>query len=129
MTPSAVALVGAALAQQSARAALRWRGLDHCLRNFENAKNRSEGSDVGERGVGALAVAFEHATLITSSHERCLPSSIALAHRLCRRGLKPDLVIGVKLGPFAAHCWVQLDDMLVSDRMETIRAFTPILAL
>ena len=44
-------------------------------------------------------------------------------------GLIPELVLGVKLRPFEAHCWVQYGDLLVSDHLGTVEPFTPILVL
>jgi hypothetical protein len=38
-------------------------------------------------------------------------------------------VIGVKLRPFAAHSWVQSGPWLVNDRIDMIRAYTPIMAV
>jgi hypothetical protein len=36
-------------------------------------------------------------------------------------------VIGVKLNPFAAHCWLQVGDVVLNDLPERVAAFTPIL--
>ena len=33
---------------------------------------------------------------------------------------------GVKLRPFQAHCWVQVGDAIVTDRLDVVRNFTPI---
>ncbi|RYM07421.1 lasso peptide biosynthesis B2 protein [Sphingobium cupriresistens] len=43
--------------------------------------------------------------------------------------MRPDVVLGVQLGPFSAHCWVQHEDRLVNDRVDMVRTFTPILVL
>ncbi|MBV1686399.1 lasso peptide biosynthesis B2 protein [Novosphingobium sp. G106] len=56
----------------------------------------------------------------------CLPASLALSRALGQAGTNYALVVGVKLNPFAAHCWVQAGDMVLNDDLETIRAFTPI---
>jgi hypothetical protein len=45
------------------------------------------------------------------------------------KGIRPDVVLGVQLGPFSAHCWVQHEDRLVNDRVDMVRTFTPILVL
>ncbi|BBF82629.1 hypothetical protein EM6_3270 (plasmid) [Asticcacaulis excentricus] len=42
--------------------------------------------------------------------------------------MHPTFVIGVRL-PFAAHCWVQTDDYLISDQALTVSDYTPILVV
>ena len=45
------------------------------------------------------------------------------------RGLAADLVFGVRLDPFAAHCWVQADCEVLSDGTGAVTSFTPILVV
>lgn len=56
----------------------------------------------------------------------CLVRSALLVRFLRRRGLGADWVFGVRLWPFMAHCWVQLDDLCLNDDVERLAAFTPI---
>ena len=39
------------------------------------------------------------------------------------------LVFAVMTRPFAAHCWVQLDETVLNDRLDHVRKFTPILVV
>ena len=73
--------------------------------------------------------AFGRAAGIATILDNCLGQSIAIAHDMLARGLRPDVVLGVRLGPFNAHCWVQYENRLVNDRFDMVRAFTPILAI
>ena len=73
--------------------------------------------------------AFERARLVRTAADRCLPRSIALARCLLRRGAPARLVIGVKLAPFAAHCWVQRGDQVLNDSVEEVWRYTPILVV
>lgn len=73
--------------------------------------------------------AFERARLLRSAAGRCLPRSIALALCLARRRCRAHLVLGVKLAPFAAHCWVQVHDAVVGDELEEVLRYTPILVV
>lgn len=57
----------------------------------------------------------------------CLTRSAMLAAFLRRGGLRADWVFGVRLWPFAAHCWLQQDDVCLNDDVERLVAFTPIL--
>lgn len=45
---------------------------------------------------------------------------------LARQGCHADLVIGVTL-PFSAHCWVQLGSTVLTDSLDLVQAYKPIL--
>lgn len=45
---------------------------------------------------------------------------------LTAEGDGATLVFGVKLDPFAAHCWVERGDVLLNDRPERVERFAPI---
>lgn len=57
----------------------------------------------------------------------CLYDSLALHRFLQRRGIAADLVIGAKLHPFGAHCWLQDGDAVLNDSLAAIRDFEPVL--
>lgn len=78
-------------------------------------------------GAARVVRAFEFARLLRSAANRCLPRSIALAMCLAREGVRADVVLAVKLGPFAAHCWTQIGDQVLNDTPEEVARFTPIL--
>lgn len=73
--------------------------------------------------------AFEHARLLRSAANRCLPRSIALVLCLAARGVRAHLVIGVKLAQFGAHSWVQVDDEILNDSVEEVLRHRPILII
>lgn len=57
----------------------------------------------------------------------CLSDSLTLALHLAHLGFNADLVIGVKLDPFAAHAWVQHGGVVLNDGLDGVLDFTPIL--
>ena len=57
----------------------------------------------------------------------CLYDSLALRQFLRRRSIHADLVIGVKLHPFGAHCWLQDGTRVLNDTVASARDFAPIL--
>jgi len=59
----------------------------------------------------------------------CLLDSLALLQFLARRRLAADLVFGVKLNPFSAHCWVQAEDVILNDHVEFAQRHTQILVV
>lgn len=60
--------------------------------------------------------------------DQCLPCSVATAQMLRLFGHRPTIIIGVRL-PIAAHCWVQCEDRLIGDTLDTVEGFQPILAI
>lgn len=56
----------------------------------------------------------------------CLVRSALLFRFLQRRGLKADWVFGVRLWPFAAHCWIQHGEVCLNDDAERLVPYTPI---
>jgi hypothetical protein len=65
--------------------------------------------------------------IVMTSKDRCLLDSLALIQFLASERLFPHWVIGVKTRPFGAHAWVQLGALVLNDRLERVRRFTPIL--
>lgn len=133
-TPARSVGIGHKLAAISALAtthlSLRLGGLHRTLNKLAHAKLMPGGtSRDASRSLHDVATAFEWTARIVRSHDQCLPRSIAVARRLAALGLAADLVIGVRLRPFAAHCWVEVDGRLVNDRLDTVRTYTPILSV
>lgn len=59
----------------------------------------------------------------------CMFDSLALLHFLARYGVFPQWVYGVKLEPWAAHCWVQVGDLVVNDIVDNVRGYVPIMII
>lgn len=72
---------------------------------------------------------FRAARLLIPTAPNCLTDSLALSAFLSRRGISFKLVFGVKLDPFAAHCWLQNDEAILNDAADSVAAFTPILVV
>jgi len=58
---------------------------------------------------------------------RCLVRSFLMLEYLRLRGVQADWVFGVRTHPFEAHCWVEHDGTVLTDSLEHVRWFTPIL--
>lgn len=81
---------------------------------------------------GALAKRVETFRAVTPCLPwigECLFQSWLLLTWLRRNGLDATWVFGVRLRPFAAHCWLQSDDLALTDAPETLSAYHPILAV
>lgn len=82
-----------------------------------------------DQTLAKLHAAFRRTSLWMGEADQCLARSIAFRMLAFRLGFAPTLVLGVKLDPFAAHCWVQSEDCVANDSLERVRCFTPIFAL
>lgn len=67
--------------------------------------------------------------LVVRKNKPCLQDSLMLVEFLARRGLVPDWVFGVRLAPFAAHCWVQHGSTVLNDYVERVKVYTPIMVV
>jgi hypothetical protein len=77
----------------------------------------------------AIAGASNAVSFLMRVQDRCLVRALAV-HLICmRRGIRPKLVFGVIAHPFAAHCWVQLENRVLVGGFEHARLYTPILVL
>lgn len=108
---------------------LRKKGLDAMLTELEGVRTRSQDlrPHASEDGARVLR-AFELARLLQPSANACLPRSVAMAVCLARHRIRADVVIGVRIKPFAAHCWVQANGEILNDSVGEATRFTPILA-
>lgn len=59
----------------------------------------------------------------------CLFDSLGLLHMMARYGLYPTLVLGVRTEPWSAHCWLQVNDVVLNDTLQRVSTHTPILAI
>lgn len=112
-------------------ASLRFRSLAATVatacRRRKAAKLRGKPLDV--RHVHGLVLAFRRLRpLFYRGRERCLLDSLVLTSFLAKYRVFPHLVIGVMLGPFGGHCWVQYENLVLNDRLEKVTKFTPILS-
>jgi hypothetical protein len=107
-----------------ARLSIRWTG----LAGMAGATLPSTEPAEQDR-LRAMASRFEAARRLIPLDRHCLTDSLALLQFLGRRSLSASLLFGVKRHPFAAHCWMQDDQMVLNDDAETVRGFTPVLVL
>lgn len=121
-----VAIAAAAIRIEAAK----WRQHRRSLRARLDAVHNIAVADTDDASICRLsryAHIFQRAGLLTSTRDSCLPCSMMLTKFLRRRGFAARLAIGVSGRPFAAHSWVQIDDMVINDTADNIAQFTPIL--
>jgi hypothetical protein len=82
---------------------------------------------VDEEMLGELFRKFQKLRPFYPRPYLCLFDSLALLNFLGPYGAFPHWIYGVKLKPFAAHCWVQHANLVVNDVVEKVREYTPVM--
>lgn len=115
----------------SAKSALRMRTLYGIVRRErrKTISRSSAGGNFDPAGVAPLCSVYSRLRVIATGPRQCLFDSLALKLFLAQYGLFPEWIFGVRLNPFAAHCWLQHGDTLVNDSLDSVRRFTPIMAV
>lgn len=124
-----LAAVGHAWRVARMRRRLASGGLGDAVAMYAEAKTRALPRQYAEALLAPIARSFTGLDLLATRLDRCLPRSLALATFLAKSGFAPEIVFAVRLGPFAAHCWVECGGLLMNDRYERVRQFRPILRL
>lgn len=91
--------------------------------------SRPARSDIAGDAAQKTISAFHHSKLVRTAADRCLPRSIALVLCLAARHVRAHIVIGVRIAPFGAHCWVQAGNEVLNESVEEVLLYTPILAI
>lgn len=120
--PNLLEVIAAARLLLAVTRALRSRSIDDILKSIVHRCNESSGP--GDPIMRAIA--FRNARRFVPIRGNCLSDSLALMRWLLAQGNSATLVFGVKLDPFAAHCWVQSGDVILNDRPERVERFAPI---
>ena len=124
-----------AAARMGAALSLRVRGLGATMHRWRRlrgtyARGRSDlPADHGGEAAARFARGYAKARIFVPAPRLCVPDSLALIRCLWRRGIDADLFFGVRLAPFAAHCWIQKDDLLLTDPLNIVADYTPVFRL
>ncbi len=122
---SAFALLDAGLALACATLAFRGRTFGELI----DAASRPSPPPAAVDDLLGEHVAAARAALPWVPFEgECLQRAFQLKCLLARRGVATDWVFGVRTWPFAAHCWIQVGDVVVADSLERVHRYTPIMA-
>ena len=117
-----------AVAQYRTHLSLRFRGLRSTIVRWRAARPTVPARSDFDLAL-SLAQYYAAKRALVPLRRSCVPDSLALMRMFWRHGLDADLLFGVRLDPFAAHCWVQSDDHLLSDPLSNIADFTPVFRL
>lgn len=85
------------------------------------------GANASGRGrLGDLLEAMSYAERLLPLRLNCVSRTRALKYFLACYGVDTDMIVGVRLHPFSAHCWLQVDDIVLNDTLEGIAPYTVI---
>jgi hypothetical protein len=105
---------------------LRWRTFAKTVSRVTRRRRSAVGSRThAERE--SLVQRFVAHRFRFGKTDACLLSSLALLEFLAPHGLYPQLVFGVRMRPFQAHCWVQHEVTVLGDTLDRVTQFTPIM--
>jgi hypothetical protein len=108
----------------------RFRSLDSVVRSLARRESAPPMEQQEMVRAQELVSTYRHLRpLFFGSAQRCLFSSLSLLHFLRASGIRVSWVFGVQLSPFAAHCWLQRGPVVINDRLERVRRFTPVMVV
>lgn len=113
--------------QRRARTDLRRQSIAEIARQLVDTTRKNFPSKPQQRCF-RIAAAFQRARRYVSATDQCLPRGIGLRRILARQGCEARLVFGVTL-PFAAHCWVQIEETVLTDPLDVVLRYKPIFAV
>ena len=67
--------------------------------------------------------------ILFTAHNHCLFDSLALIEFMALYTAYPTWVFGVKMGPFAAHCWVQDNNFVLNEELDIAHSFSTVMAV
>jgi hypothetical protein len=97
-----------------------------CYRQKHAGKPPSQPTTLATTLVCDAANLFNRTRLYVPVATSCLLDSLSMAKFLARRQIDTSIVFGVTRDPFAAHCWVQVGNMVLNDTVGNATAHTPI---
>lgn len=114
----------------SAAARFRSSGLESAISRMRRRKARlSTTQPVDFARARELTATFKRLRTLFPRDYLCLFDSFALIEFLANYQIFPTCVFGVRLEPWAAHCWVQEGVFVFNEDVEEAASYTPIMAI
>jgi hypothetical protein len=108
------------------------RSIEHIVERVRRRKEKAgfvaQEFDVA-RARNLIATFGSMRSLFFSTRNLCLLESIVLLELFARYDLFPTWVFGVHVRPFAAHCWLQYEDLVLNDTIDNVTRYTPIMTV
>jgi len=112
-----------------ARRSVRSRSFYNIAAEINERKHRANTRFDEPRAIELVRVFRRLRPFMFAAKDRCLFHALALVRFLSYYEVFATWVIGVRLRPWAAHSWVQHDDLVLDASPEQIYEYTPILVV
>lgn len=106
--------------------AVKRRAFASLLDDISGERRLAGATSRDHAALRAAAASFERRRRLIPVEPVCLPDSLALLRFLHRRSLDADFVLGIRLDPFGAHCWLQAGDVVLNDAVDNVQTFSAI---
>jgi hypothetical protein len=114
----------------TAKMSLRWRKIEDTVMSVARRKQKHAFEQpLDEERARSLTAAFQRLRSFFPANYLCLFDSLALLEFLAKYHIFPDWVFGVRLEPWAAHCWVQHRHCTFNEDAEEAANYTPIMTI
>lgn len=114
----------------TAKMSLRWRKIEDTVMSVARRKQKHAFKhSFDEERARRLTAVFLKLRSFFPANYLCLFDSLALLEFLAKYRVFPDWVFGVRLEPWAAHCWVQQGHCTFNEDPEEATNYTPIMTI
>lgn len=127
--PSLISGALAMFCRMRAERALNTRHIAEIVRSRRVWRAHASTPQLQEPELIAAAGRFGAGRALRGGRDACLKEALALLYFLGRRGADVNWVFAVKGAPFAAHCWIQVGDLVLNDNVENVRPYTPVMVV
>jgi hypothetical protein len=109
---------------------LRWRKIEDTVLSVAHRKAKyASDQPLDLARARRLTAAFQRLRSFFPANYLCLFDSLALLEFLAKYRVYPNWVFGVRLEPWAAHCWVQYGHCAFNEEVEEAVNYTPIMVI
>jgi hypothetical protein len=108
---------------------LRHRPLESVVGSVASRKARRGFSSTDVERARELTEKFHRLRSYVPRDYLCLYDSLSLIQFLASYGVFPTWVFGVRLEPWAAHCWVQEGSYTFNTEVEEAASYTPVMTI
>ncbi len=109
---------------------LRWIRLERTITRVQRRKaHRTPSKPIDIGRAQELVAIFERLRSFFPRRYLCLYDSLALIEFLARYGVFPSWMFGIRLEPWAAHCWVQEAGLIFNEDVEEAAGYTPVMVI
>ena len=106
----------------------RFMKLRHIVAYLHRRKRYREDRSTDLESIAQLVDVFNYLLpIFYTNRDRCYRNSLMLLHFLSQYDVQTDWIFAVRGEPFRAHCWIQVDHVILNDYVAFTAPLTPVL--